>query len=91
MLVSSNQFKIYLKNSFVPRPVSQVLQRTFSLHQHKFKMPQEIHKYGTNDGWHGIIQEGGEFPPEKDRYHLYIGTSRNPSPTKYKLTHFPHV
>ncbi|KAL6710468.1 hypothetical protein ACN47E_008516 [Coniothyrium glycines] len=33
----------------------------------------EIHKYGTDDGWHGVIQEGGEFPPEKDRYHLYIG------------------
>ncbi|EUC49634.1 hypothetical protein COCMIDRAFT_84047 [Bipolaris oryzae ATCC 44560] len=32
-----------------------------------------IHKYGTDDGWHGVIQEGGEFPPEKDRYHLYIG------------------
>ncbi|KNG46331.1 glutathione s-transferase [Stemphylium lycopersici] len=33
----------------------------------------EIHRYGTDDGWHGVIQEGGEFPPEKDRYHLYIG------------------
>ncbi|KAJ4290544.1 hypothetical protein N0V90_010761 [Kalmusia sp. IMI 367209] len=33
----------------------------------------EIHKYGTEDGWHGKIEEGGEFPPEKDRYHLYIG------------------
>ncbi|KAF2031015.1 hypothetical protein EK21DRAFT_88529 [Setomelanomma holmii] len=33
----------------------------------------EIHKYGTDDGWHGVIKEGGEFPPEKDRYHLYIG------------------
>lgn len=36
---------------------------------------QEIHKYGTDDGWHGVIKEGGEFPPEKDRYHLYIGTA----------------
>ncbi|KAH6643614.1 glutathione S-transferase [Boeremia exigua] len=34
---------------------------------------EEIHKYGTNDGWHGVISEGGEFPVEKDRYHLYIG------------------
>jgi putative glutathione S-transferase len=34
----------------------------------------EIHKYGTDDGWHGKIKDGGEFPPEKDRYHLYIGT-----------------
>ncbi|CBY02393.1 hypothetical protein IAQ61_006981 [Plenodomus lingam] len=34
---------------------------------------KEVHKYGTNDGWHGVIEEGGEFPPEKDRYHLYIG------------------
>ncbi|KAF2681693.1 hypothetical protein K458DRAFT_309026 [Lentithecium fluviatile CBS 122367] len=33
----------------------------------------EIHQYGTDDGWHGKIEEGGEFPPEKDRYHLYIG------------------
>lgn len=36
---------------------------------------KEIHKYGTDDGWHGIIEEGGDFPPEKDRYHLYIGKS----------------
>lgn len=34
---------------------------------------KEIHKYGTDDGWHGVIEEGGQFPPEKDRYHLYIG------------------
>ncbi|CAO2653956.1 Nn.00g106890.m01.CDS01 [Neocucurbitaria sp. VM-36] len=34
---------------------------------------KEIHKYGTDDGWHGVIEEGGEFAPEKDRYHLYIG------------------
>ncbi|KAF2251784.1 glutathione S-transferas-like protein [Trematosphaeria pertusa] len=33
----------------------------------------EIHKHGTDDGWHGVIEEGGEFPPEKHRYHLYIG------------------
>jgi hypothetical protein len=39
------------------------------------KMATEVHKYGTDDGWHGIIKEGGEFPPEKDRYHLYIGRS----------------
>jgi hypothetical protein len=36
-------------------------------------MATEVHKYGTDDGWHGIIKEGGEFPPDKDRYHLYIG------------------
>ncbi|KAF2714422.1 glutathione S-transferas-like protein [Pleomassaria siparia CBS 279.74] len=33
----------------------------------------EIHKVGTDDGWHGVIEEGGQFPPEADRYHLYIG------------------
>ncbi|KAF2453971.1 glutathione S-transferase omega-like 2 [Lineolata rhizophorae] len=33
----------------------------------------EIHKAGTNDGWHGKIEEGGRFPPEKGRYRLYIG------------------
>jgi len=42
---------------------------------------QEIHKYGTDDGWHGIIQEGGDFPPEKGRYHLYIG-----KPTQNHIT-----
>ncbi|KAF2113963.1 glutathione S-transferase [Lophiotrema nucula] len=36
-------------------------------------MTADIHKKGTDDGWHGVIEEGGEFPPEKDRYHLYIG------------------
>ncbi|KAF2469264.1 uncharacterized protein BDR25DRAFT_229186 [Lindgomyces ingoldianus] len=36
-------------------------------------MTAEIHKAGTSDGWHGIISEGGQFLPEKDRYHLYIG------------------
>lgn len=39
----------------------------------------EIHKHGTDDGWHGVIEEGGEFPPEKHRYHLYIGTASVPS------------
>jgi hypothetical protein len=39
-------------------------------------MTTEIHKYGTDDGWHGVIKEGGEFPPEKDRYHLYIGNQQ---------------
>lgn len=38
-------------------------------------MTDEIHKYGTDDGWHGVIEEGGQFPPAKARYHLYIGTS----------------
>lgn len=36
-------------------------------------MAKEVHKYGTEDGWHGVIEVGGQFPPEKDRYHLYIG------------------
>jgi putative glutathione S-transferase len=39
---------------------------------------KEIHKYGTDDGWHGVIEQGGEFPPEKDRYHLYIGKPPHP-------------
>ncbi|KAF1848646.1 uncharacterized protein K460DRAFT_276582 [Cucurbitaria berberidis CBS 394.84] len=34
---------------------------------------KEIHKYGTDDGWHGRIEEGGGSLPDKDRYHLYIG------------------
>jgi len=34
---------------------------------------EEIHKAGTDDGWHGVIKEGGQFPPEAGRYHLYIG------------------
>ena len=38
-------------------------------------MTEEIHKYGTDDGWHGVIAEGIQFAPEKDRYHLYIGIS----------------
>lgn len=25
------------------------------------------------DSWHGKIEEGGDFPPEKGRYHMYIG------------------
>jgi hypothetical protein len=24
--------------------------------------------------WHGLIEAGGQFPPEKGRYHLYIGS-----------------
>ncbi|KAJ9645717.1 hypothetical protein H2201_003701 [Coniosporium apollinis] len=34
---------------------------------------EEIHKPGTDDGWHGVIKPGTDFPPEKGRYHLYIG------------------
>lgn len=36
-------------------------------------MGGEIHKPGTDDGWHGVIAPGGQFEPEEDRYHLYIG------------------
>ncbi|KAI4212591.1 MAG: hypothetical protein LQ351_004663 [Letrouitia transgressa] len=36
-------------------------------------MGSEIHKPGTDDGWHGVIAQGGQFEPEKDRYQLYIG------------------
>lgn len=36
----------------------------------------DIHKPGTDDGWHGRIARGSQFPPELDRYHLYIGTPR---------------
>ena len=25
--------------------------------------------------WHGLIEPNREFPPEKGRYHLYIGKS----------------
>ncbi|KAF2843215.1 hypothetical protein M501DRAFT_1005844 [Patellaria atrata CBS 101060] len=32
-----------------------------------------IHEAGTADGWHGEIKQGGQFPPERERYHLYIG------------------
>ncbi|KAL2000536.1 hypothetical protein VTN02DRAFT_2957 [Thermoascus thermophilus] len=32
-----------------------------------------IHKNSTADGWHGVIKPDGQFPPEKGRYHLYIG------------------
>ena len=35
-------------------------------------MSQDVHKAGTDDGWHGVIKKGGQFEPEKDRYHLYI-------------------
>jgi len=33
----------------------------------------EVHKKGTDDGWHGVIEDGGQFSPEAGRYHLYIG------------------
>lgn len=32
----------------------------------------QVHKLATDDGWHGVIEKGGQFEPEKDRYHLYI-------------------
>ncbi|KAI9657372.1 MAG: hypothetical protein M1821_003053 [Bathelium mastoideum] len=33
----------------------------------------EIHKPGTSDGWHGQIGSNSQFPPESERYHMYIG------------------
>jgi hypothetical protein len=33
----------------------------------------EIHRKGTDDGWHGEISQDGQFPPEAGRYHMYIG------------------
>ncbi|KAI8937939.1 hypothetical protein NX059_005622 [Plenodomus lindquistii] len=60
----------------IPRlPYCDLLYSTILVFQPVFRLSvrKEIHKYGTDDGWHGVIEEGGEFPPEKDRYHLYIG------------------
>lgn len=31
------------------------------------------HLAGSADSWHGIIAPDSPFPPEKERYHLYIG------------------
>lgn len=31
--------------------------------------------FGGQDAWHGVIAPNSPFPPEKDRYHLYIGLS----------------
>ncbi|KAI5460058.1 glutathione S-transferase [Mariannaea sp. PMI_226] len=28
---------------------------------------------GPEDGWHGVVNADGQFPPEAGRYHLYIG------------------
>jgi len=28
---------------------------------------------GPEDSWHGIVSAHGQFPPEKDRYHMYVG------------------
>jgi putative glutathione S-transferase len=28
---------------------------------------------GPDDSWHGVVKSDGQFPPESDRYHLYIG------------------
>ena len=33
----------------------------------------EIHKQGTDDGWHGVISPSSQFPPDKGRYHIYAG------------------
>jgi putative glutathione S-transferase len=33
----------------------------------------DIHKYGTDDGWHGVIKPDGQFEPVAGRYHMYIG------------------
>jgi hypothetical protein len=37
--------------------------------------PQEVHRSGTDDGWHGVIEPGGQFEPDHARYHMYIGMS----------------
>jgi hypothetical protein len=50
-------------------------------YQSVFDRTSQIHKHLSmaavlkiEDGaWHGLIEPNGEFPPEKGRYHLYIG------------------
>lgn len=34
--------------------------------------PDHVH-VGPNDSWHGRIAKDSRFPPETDRYHLYVG------------------
>jgi glutathionyl-hydroquinone reductase len=31
------------------------------------------HLAGSSESWHGVISSDGPFPPEKGRYHLYVG------------------
>ena len=45
------------------------------------------HLDGTAQAWHATVSPDGPFPPEKGRYHLYIGQSPlPPSPSPTMLT-----
>ncbi|KAH9224883.1 glutathione S-transferase-like protein [Leptodontidium sp. 2 PMI_412] len=46
------------------------MNRTSQIQNHLTMAPSSTFKDGA---WHGQIEEGGQFPPEAGRYHLYIG------------------
>jgi hypothetical protein len=60
-----------------PMKSSFLLKRTLYLHNRAPQIKRHFSMAFTQkieDGaWHGLIQPDGEFPPEKGRYHLYIG------------------
>ena len=43
---------------------------------------------GTAQSRHGTIEEGGQFPPERDRYHLYLGLF---CPFAHRVNAFRHL
>ena len=49
---------------------AQPLQRTSQIRRHISMSSESAFKDGS---WHGVIESGGQFPPEEGRYHMYIG------------------
>jgi hypothetical protein len=53
-----------------PKSTQSLLNRSLQIRKH-LSMASVLK---AEDGaWHGLIESNGEFPPEKGRYHLYIG------------------
>lgn len=59
--------------------------RTSQIEKHLTMAETSTFKDGA---WHGQIEEGGQFPPEANRYHLYIGLSRVYSYLLFAMPYF---
>ena len=62
--------KTSMTTSADPKSTQSLLDRSLQIRKH-LGMASVLK---VEDGsWHGLIESNGEFPPEKGRYHLYIG------------------
>lgn len=68
--INNDNSKTFMRASTKVKNIPSLLNRAFQIQKH-FSMASVLK---IEDGaYRGLIESNGQFPPEKGRYHLYIG------------------